>query len=177
MPDYNIYIHAIGTAGSTGENPTVPWSARESGGGAFSPTSSQSGSSGGGGLGGVGSTFARAITKTAGYMQNPDSLVSTGVSMLARVFPWVAVAMAVIKTSESIVNNIVDFSTIETGDYANQVRLNDVKAMMHLVTHPVSTLVQGFKMERQWARENQKLKAQRDLLGDSIINSYTGRGV
>ena len=174
MPDYNIYIHAIGSSGSTSENPTVPWSARQNGGG-FSPTSSKS--SGGGNFEGMGANVARSITKAASYMQNPDSLVSSGLGVLAKASPWIVAAMAVIKLGESVANNVVEFSAIETGDYTRQVQLNDIKSMMRLVTHPFSTLVQGYKIERQWARENQRLTAERDLLGDSVINSYTGRGV
>ena len=89
MPDYNIYVHAIGTGGATNANPTVPWSAKEGNvGGAFSQTQSRSsGTNVGGGFNAV-----MTITRAANTARNPDSVVSTAIVGLAKFAPWVAAA-------------------------------------------------------------------------------------
>lgn len=172
MPDYNIYIHAIGTGGATNDSPTTPWS-QKSEGGAFSQTSSQSSDS----LSGAGGNLTRNIIRAASYAQNPDSLISTATSAIAKAFPIVAAAVACVKLAETITDNVLDFRVIETGYYKNQVMWQDFKTTVHNVFHPVSGLVQSFKTERQWVRANERNRMERDLLGDSVINSYTNRGV
>lgn len=173
MADHNIYIHAIGTGSATNQNPTIPWSQRESGG-AFSQTQSQSTGSN---FEGQGMNAAKAITKAAGYAQNPDSIVSAGVAALVKVLPWVAAAYAVVKVGVSITDNVLDFQALETGDYRDQVNWLNFKQVINNIFHPVSTLVQAHKTNIQWANQNYKAKQQRDLLGDSVINSYTNKGV
>ena len=110
MPDYNIYIHAIGTGSATSQNPTLPWSARDGGG--QSQTTSQTS----GGASGEGFNAARTIVRAAAYAQNPDSLISTALSNIAKAFPIVAAAVACVKLGETIIDNCIEFSVIETGD-------------------------------------------------------------
>lgn len=175
MPDYNIYIHAIGTGGATNANPTVPWSAREgNGGGAFSQTQSRSS---GANVGGDGFNAVKTITKAANTAQNPDSIISTAIVGLAKFAPWVAAAYACVKLSTAITDTVLDFQALETGYYGNQVGWQNFKQTISNVFHPFSSSINAHKTQRQWAIENQKLKQQRDLLGDSVINSWTGRGV
>lgn len=172
MADYNIYIRAIGTGTASQYNPTTPWGAREGGAG-LSQTVSQTSGEGNTNVEGAFNTVIRA----AGYASNPDSLVSKAVTSLARAFPIIAAAYAVVELGESILNNAIEFSEIETGDYRFGVRYQNAKAINNLVFHPVSSIVQNHKVQNQWQRENYKLRAQRELLGDSVINSYTNRGV
>ena len=111
MADYNIYVHAVGTGTTTNYNPTTSWSAKE-GGESLSPTSSQT--SGGGASG---SGAFNAIIRTAGYASNPDSIISKAVTSLARAFPIVAAAFAVVQLGDGVVTTATEFSEIETGDY------------------------------------------------------------
>lgn len=172
MADYNIYIHAIGTGVASASNPTTPWSAREGGQGLSQTTSQTSGD----GSVNVEGAF-NAVIRTAGYASNPDALISKAVTSLARAFPIIAAAYAVVQLGEAVINNAIEFSEIETGDYRFGVQYQNVKAINNLVFHPVSSVVQNYKAQNQWQRENYKLRAQRELLGDSVINSYTNRGV
>lgn len=177
MPDYNIYIHAVG-GGGEGYNPTMPWSARDGGaaggGGGAAPTTSQTS---GGDFGSASSSVLRTTLRALQFANSPDSIVGAAINSVAKVIPWVAVAVAVIKLGETITENVLDFGAIESGDYKYQKIWQDAKAGLSAVLNPVSTMVQTFKQQKQWARENTKLKAQRDLLGDSVINSYSNRGV
>jgi len=170
MPDYNIYIHA--NSSSPASNPTTPWGQGGSNDGGQSNTMSASGS-----FEKEGASVIRTITKAAGYAQNPDSLIGTAITKIATVIPWVAAAYAVVKLGETVIDNVLDFSVVETGDYTGQVAWQNFKAATSVVFHPVSSVVQMFKTERKWARQNQRAKMERDLLGDSVINSYMGRGV
>lgn len=175
MADYNIYIHAIGTGGGTNDNPTVPWSQRgqDGSGGAFSQTQSKTSGS----VGAAGNNAAHAIIRAASYAQNPDSLVSSAITAIGKAFPIAAAAYACVKLGEAIIDNVIEFGVIESGDYRFQTGWNNAKRSIHNVFHPISSSVESAKIQRQWEKENKKLQAQRDLLGDSVINSYTGRGI
>ena len=173
MPDYNIYIHAVG-GGASNANPTVPWGAREDGGGASGfPTTSQ----GGGASSGAGFDAARAITRAAGYAQNPDSIIGSAVSALAKISPYVLAAYAVVKLTITIIDNATEFNALESGDHRSVNAWQNVKTAVGHVFHPVSSWWISYKTEREWSRENSRLTQQRDLLGDSVINTFRGRGV
>lgn len=171
MADYNIYIHAV-PGSPTSVNPTLPWSNRE--GGVSSQTTSQSsgGSSSGEGIGAV-----AAITKASRYAQNPDSIVSGAVSGIAKALPWVAAAYAAVSLAEKVVNTAIEFNELQGGDYGRSIGWKNYLQARANALQPVSASIQSYKTELMWDRENQRLRAQRDLLGDSVINSYTGRGV
>ena len=170
MADYNIYVHAVGTGSATSQNPTIPWSQREEGvGGAAAQTTSQSG--GGFGNGSV------AFMSMARYAQNPDSLVSTGMSTLAKLVPALAVAAIVVKTADKLITEVEEINAAETGDHRRIVAYQNFKSRVSSVFTPVSTGVNFLKTINQRSREDSKRALQRDLLGDSVINSYTNRGV
>lgn len=172
MADYNIYIHAIGTGSATSNNPTIPWSARGEGSGA-----SQTISMSDGGVEGAGNGVVKAIMKATGYASNPDSIIAQAWSALGRAFPIIAVACAVVQLGDAIATNVIQFGEIENGDYRMGTSYSNLKIGINNVFHPASTVIQSFKTQQQWKYENKKHQAERDLLGDSVINSYTNRGV
>lgn len=171
MADYNIYIHAIGTGGSTANNPTIPWSARE-GGEAVSPTSAFPSNFGADGAG-----AAKAIIKASAIAQNPDSILGQAVSSIAKAIPFVAAAYAVVKLGTGIVDTCYEYQTLYTGDYRNQIGWQNFKNRFANILTPVSSSINANKTETQWRIENSKRSQQRELLGDSVINSYTNKGV
>lgn len=173
MADYNIYIHAIGTGSNNGGfNPTVPWSLREGGEGS-SPTEAWSGSSSGSGsflpLAGIG--------RTAAFLSNPDSIVGSAVSSAFKFLPIVAAAGIIIKTGLKIYENALDFSILEGGDYSQQVSYQNFRQTISNIFSPFNTTFNAFRQETAWRVENSKKTQQRALLGDSVINAYTNRGV
>ena len=174
MADYNIYIHAI-SSGNGASNPTASWSSREDGG-FFNQTMSQDAKTAGIG-GGAGTYFAFQTAKMAAIAQNPDSLISGAFTSIAKAFPIVAAAIAVVKSVEAITDTAIEMTTSETGNHEMSVAWSNFKNGARLLFHPASSALEAFRTERQWQRQNQKLTQQRDLLGDSVINSYTGRGV
>ena len=167
MPDYNIYIHAIGTGGATNDNPTVPWSQKEEGG-AFSQTTSQSS----GGNGGVGA-FMRAAT----YAQNPDSIISNAIGKYGKAMAIVGAAYACVKLVQSLQDHIMDFADAENGTQLARIKMEDARQGFNNVFNPVHAIAQSNRTIKEWQRENYKAREERDLLGDSVINSYTNRGV
>lgn len=166
MADYNIYLHAIGTGGATNDNPTIPWSQKE-GGGAFSQTVSQSGGFAGGG------NFMRAVA----FAQNPDAIVSSSIGRYGRALAVVGAAYACLKLTQTLQDHIIGFAEAENGSQLARIRMEDTRQAFNNLIRPVSAIIQNIKIEKQWQRENYKLQQQRDLLGDSIINSYTNKGV
>lgn len=171
MADYNIYIHAIGTGGSTANNPTIPWSARE-GDEAMSPTTAFPAN-----FGTNGSGVAKAIIKASSIAQNPDSVLSQAVSNVAKAIPFVAAAFAVVKLAVSTADTALDFYTMQTGEYTGKIGWNNFKQVMAVPFHPFSSMIDAYKQEVRWGIENSKRTQERQLLGDSVINSYTNKGV
>lgn len=171
MPDYNIYIHAVGTGVSTNQNPTVPWSAREDAGG------SQTQSQGGSNAAGASFNAAAMVSKAASITQNPDALVGSAFSGAMKSVPWIAAAYAVVKAGVSIADTVIEFVEIDTGDYRNGNAWRDSKQALNILLHPVSSVMQFAKTTSQWNRESKRFRLEQDLLGGSVINTYTGRGV
>lgn len=165
---YDIYLHAVNVSGNY--NPTTPWSQREASGGA-----AQTGSAGS--IADAGKNAAYSISRAAGYMQNPDAIAGAGVAAISRSLPWVAAAYAVVKLGESIADNVVEFNEINGGDYRGGNQWRDFKQAMNNIFHPFSVTLQAFKTAAQWDRQNKKARAEQELLGGSVINSYINRGV
>lgn len=164
MPDYNIYLHAAVTTGSR-SSPTTPWSQKEGGG---SPQTTSENASNGGGI-----SFSRA----ASFAQNPDSVVSASFGALAKALPWVAAAVAAVKIGSTIADNVFEFNEIESGDYRNGNLYREYKTLISMCFRPVSTVIEHLKLEKQIKRDTERAKLTQDLLGGSIVNSYTRRGV
>lgn len=170
MADYNIYIHAIGNGGATNNNPTIAWGDREDGS-AFSPTASK-------GSGGFSSAqIAKNIIKATNIMQNPDSLIASAVGTVVKAAPIIAAAFAVVSVGVKIVDTCHDYSALQSGDYRSQIQWQNFKQGFSNVFHPFSSTIQHFRTNLEWNIENQKREQQRALFGDSVINSYTNRGV
>lgn len=169
MADYNIYIHAIN--GGPGQyNPTAPWSQREGNdSGIFSQTQSQTG----GGLGSV----PGAITKAVALARNPDSVIATASNTALKALPWVAAAVACVDLGIKAYETALEFATLQSGDFARKTFWDNLKQGTSNIFHPVSSSIQSLKTHIEWTIQNQRRAQDRDLLGDSVINQYTGRGV
>ena len=166
MADYNIYIHSVTTESNS--NKTTPWGSKTDGSGGDFQTTPQ---------GSKTSSVGNLIKKIATVAQNPDSLAANGISSLAKSIPYVAVAMAILKVCDSVINEAVYFVSTETGMYNSQVTLENIKTGMGNLTKPFSTVMNHIKEDRKIIRQNERLELQRSLFGDSYINSITGKGV
>lgn len=165
---YDIYLHAVNVSGNY--NPTIPWSQRSANGGAAQTESA-------GSVGDAGKNAVFSVSRAASFMQNPDSIVGAGVAAISKALPWVAAAYAAVKLGETVADNVFEFSEIESGNhYAGNI-YRDYKNMAGMVFRPVSSIIQNLKLEKQIARENERAKLNQDLLGGSVVNSYTRRGV
>lgn len=165
MADYNIYIHSITSGGNSSGNQTVPWGSRQDEGGGSPTTPNGSKETG---------SF---LSKVLGFAQNPDSLASAGTSAFTKGIPYVAIAMAVVKISEAVVNEYEYWISNEAGEYRGAAIWEDFKTGVNSVLHPFSSTYNHYKAVRQLSRTNQKMQMQRDLFGDSVINSIAARGI
>ena len=158
MADYNIYIHSMdGEGGGASQNgtptfnPTAPWGSQESGGG---------------------SSDSRQLSK-----QTPNFMADTKkAGSLSKAAPWLATAIAVVKTAYSISKTVVEFTSIQTGDFRMANNFHNYESTKHAIFHPVSTTIQTLKSMKLNQIENQRREIQRSLLGDSEINRYSNRG-
>lgn len=169
MPDYNIYIHAIGS-GNANYNPTMPWSARDNAPGSAQTTPQ----SNGGSMAGAGSNAAKAIMMSSAYMQNPDSILSQSFTSISKAFPIAAAAYAVVKLGVAVIDTAIEFNVMESGDYRVVNNWQDTKRFFSTVLHPFSSTIEAYKMEKQWQQQNKRQVLERDLLGNSFA---TNRGV
>ena len=166
MADYNIYIHAVGGGTSS---PTTPWGAKGTGGtggGAGDETTSSWDSS-----------LLKGVSKATSTIQNPDGLVAEAVDKFTSSIPYVAAAIAVVKLGTYLIDESMDVYTTTTGDYRDSVAWDNFKAGFRAVFNPASTLYAKFKEDIRINVENEKRRQHLELLGDSVINSYSKRGV
>lgn len=158
MADYNIYIHSMdGEGGGASQNgtptfnPTAPWGSQESGG--------------------AGSDTQQISKQTPNFMADAKKT-----STVAKAAPWLAAAIAVVKTAYSITKTIENFRVIESGDFRSTNAFENYESVKNAVFHPVSTTLQIYKVTKLNQIENQRREMQRSLLGDSDINRYSNRG-
>lgn len=162
MADYNIYIHSTNDDDGKNASPTTAWSEENKG---VSKSSSNT------------SAWVSKASKTISTAQNPDSLVSSGVSGIAKAVPWVAVAYAGLKLLSSSVDNYWSFTSTATGSYGGSMQWDNIKKGLGMVLQPYSTSLQWAHYTQQERINNQKRQLERELLGDSEINSSTNKGV
>lgn len=163
MADYNIYIHEKNDGGSgKSSKPTTAWNREDNG-------TSEGGSKTSG--------WVSKTTKTINAVQNPDSLVSNGTSAVAKAVPWVAIAYAVLKLGTASVDEYYSFASTETGSYGGSMVWENKKKALSAILTPFSTTMNYFHAVQQERIYNQKRELERELLGDSEINSYNKRGV
>ena len=163
MPDYNIYIHSA-ISSSSGEA-TKPWTSKSS---SLFPWNSEDS---------VSSNITKTMSKASGVMMNPDSLISQGVSMIAKAIPWVAIVLIGAKIVDKVVSTSINYNVLETGNYRDSVSWNNFKANLNWLFKPFSTTWNEIQTQNQYRVNNYRQTLQRQLLGDSVINSYTNRGV
>lgn len=164
MPDYNIYIHSAITSDSS--HPTKPWSSSKSS--ATNPWDSDDN---------FASRFKSGVEKASGVMMNPDGLISQGIGALAKAVPWIAIAIIVSKTISTVVSTAMNYNSLETGDYYSTIEWDNFKANLNWVFKPISTSWNELQARNRYRVDDYRKDRQRALLGDSVINSYTDRGV
>lgn len=171
--DYNIYLHASGVSYS---NPTTPWSA-----GSTPQTTPWDAQTSGEEMSGE---LLGSAQKVAGAM-TANNLTSIGgkggIMGFLKSNPYIAaimmVAAATVKVTDKIISFTTDTKALALGDFTGQTQFHNFKASAHALFHPISTSFERMRFDMQLNRENQKRALERELLGDSLINQYTGRGV
>ena len=159
MPDYNIYIHNAIT--SQESSPTKPWSNQTNYSSPLVPWQSQQ---------------QKADSQDRGGIYTPNQIFSKGLSEAAKVYPWVAGAMVVIKGAMTIYETALDFKNIRTGDITESIQYNNLKSFISNAFNPMSWLNE-YKQSVINSVENDRRRKTLELLGDSTINSYVNRGV
>ena len=171
--DYNIYIHAdsVGTI-----NPTMPW-----GDGANTQTMPWETQQAQTDLGAI-EQFSQSTTKAITSIGSSKGMGS--VLSVAKAHPYIAAALAVVavatavyKTGMKIANFVTDYKAQALGEYNAQIELNNFANGVHALFSPVETLLSEFKLTKKIEKDNIKKALNRNLLGDSVINAYTRRGV
>lgn len=158
MADYNIYIHYGGMVQNS--NPTQPWANNGEGQGPMQVWRNQQ-------------TSDNDISE----IETPRDLINLGKGQLSKGVAKVAAAFAVIKGVEKVTVTALEYQSLSSGDYRAQHTVNNYKVMMTAMTNPMGTAFNIISTMLKENIENQKRQQYRELLGDSVINSYTNRGV
>lgn len=166
MADYNIYVHTIGGGGSVKSNPTTPWSQR-----------ADSGNNGDDGGLSVGGANLASFGKVVGTLTNPDSIVSNALSFTKKALPIVAAAFIVTSAMEKVASLQCNYAAEIHGDYRYAHAWNNYQATKNLLFSPISTMYGAHLESTRRNVEDERRRTQASLLGDSVINSYYGRGV
>lgn len=151
MADYNIYIRD-GRKGS--QTKTTAWEETE----------------------GKTTSWGSAATDAVNAMGNPDSLIAKGVGLLKAV-PYVAAAFVVAKTAQKAFETAHRFQQAESGDYRISVEMGNFRQTINNIFHPFSSTINYNLAQQQYRIEDDRRAQQRQLLGDAVVNQYTGRGV
>ncbi len=147
--DYNIYIHD-NTSGSSSSN-TEPW---KSGSKQTEPWQEVTGD-------------AKEVLQTA---SNPDVLVAGVVGKLARAFPYVASAFAVVAISDKIFTTHATWLQAETGDERALLQQQELHTIVRNILNPYSATINHLRAEQSYRIQNQRQAQNKLLLGDSIDN-------
>lgn len=151
MADYNIYIHANGSDGFSSQ--TKPWDNQNDGGNGFT-------------------TARNALNKTYSFTQSGfTSYAETGVSQLSKVFPAIALGVAVAKIGDKIMT--AGFSHLETytGHYEYSMEWNNFKTAINNVLNPIGSILKVVRRQYQFNLQNQRLDQERTLIGNSILST------
>lgn len=149
---------------SDSDSPTTPWNQKGNNALTSPWAEMETGSSG-------------FTSKAAGIISNPDSIVSGAVGMAAKGGAWVALAYAIIKTGMKVYDTCLDFSSLETGDYSKKLAWDDGRQAISHVLTPFSSTYNYIRTRKQMEITDNRKTLERELLGDSVINSYSNRGV
>lgn len=167
MADYNIYIHAIGNGTQTAFNPTIPWSQKGQEG--ASPTQPwQSNES---------SNIANSLMAVGSIAMNPDSIVGTAVSGASKYSAIIAVAAFVVGAVVNITGKVENYKALLSGDKVWVTHREDVQKGFQNLMRPISSEREAYYNKVLLTQQNEKRALESQLLGDSVINRYTGRGV
>ncbi len=173
MADYNIYIHSVGTSNVGSSMQTTPWSQRGGDSGATTPWGESSGSGGGKG----GGNFTNGLLKTAKFISNPDSIISSALGGVLKAAAVVAVAKTVIDIGLSTWEKHADWYELTTGDSSSKLNAQRVRESINFFFNPIGVAIAEYRRIVQRRNENSKREQERLLLGDSVINSYTNKGI
>ena len=156
--DYNIYIHDKTNGGSASH--TKAW---QSGSNSKTSTEEQSDKK-----------MLSNLSKVAGVINNPDSIIGSVVGM-AKTVPFVAAAYIVLTTAAKITEEQINYIARETGDYRASVWWSNTKSGLSAALHPFATAKSMLENRQEVSLYNKRQEQQRLLAGESFVNSSIRR--
>ena len=96
---------------------------------------------------------------------------------IAKAVPWVALVYVVAKTIDKVATTCINYGALETGDYRDSINYNNFKSQFSWLYKPFSNAYNEMQAQNKFRIDDYRKSQQRQLLGDSVINTYTNRGV
>lgn len=161
MADYNIYIHSNSGSGGNGtSSQTTPFANRPAGeGDSIFEAATQ----------GIHQTEQFA---TSGF----NGLARTGVAMLSKAAPQVALAVAVIGITNKVLTLGSSYVETYTGFYEFATEYNNFKTVVSNILNPVGVFLKEAHRSYQFRLQNEKIEQTRTLVGNSTLTT-TVKGV
>lgn len=94
------------------------------------------------------------------------NVVSGGsITSLAKAVPYVAIAMAVVKTVDKFTSTYLDFQSGYSGNYTASLNYSNFKAAIGAITSPVSAIINWQKSVMEANLDHERKEQERILLG------------
>ena len=151
MPEHKIVIYANGFGQSKDRNFT-PFSNVDDDGDPLAP-------------------FRQRSQAKRDWADSKREQEETGVAALAKISPYVAIAIAAVKVSSSVAGVVSSVLSDYAGDYRFSVAFNNWKSTISNVFNPIGLAVNYTKRVFDFKKNEQSLQQQRTLIGRTAINN------
>lgn len=158
--DYNIYLHA--TENNVAEEQTTPQVNRTDKNidGTSRDTSALE-------------NFTKVKDSISSFASSGfEGLVEQGITMLGKAVPWVAIAYAVFKITDSVIDTTLANINEYTGHYQYAIGYNNFKAGIKNVLLPVSYAKRQIELNFQLEKQNLQIAQNRTLVGSATLRDF-----
>lgn len=158
MSDYNIYIHSDTFSGDGLSDKTTPSANKPTADSEISSFTPMSVMQNG---------ISKAIQFESGGF---NSFINTGVSMLAKQVPYIAIGIMLYHVTEKIVTNSLNLYEQYTGNYTYSLNFNNFKTMVGNFMNPISLWRYNNQRTAEFNANNKRIEQQRTLIGNTFSN-------
>lgn len=160
MQDYNIYLHATSEVDDSNKTkPSVNRTEEKNADGTFRDGSALD-------------SFTKVKDTISSFASSGfEGIVSDGIAKLGKIFPAVAIAYAILKISDSVIDTTASYINNYTGNYEFSIGYNNFKAGLKNVLLPVSYAKRQFDLSLELEKQNTRISEERNLVGSATMRN------
>lgn len=154
MPDYNIYIHALGSSTGGDASATKPLGTGTDEQTVASPFDN----------------FTTGVKQAQGFASSGfGSAFNTGVAMLGKSVPIVALAILLANIADKTVSTGFGHLESYTGNFAYSMNYNAFKTYIGALMNPVGFALKEAHRQAEFRKQNLRIEQERTLIGRSFL--------